>query len=148
VQQQRVRGKKQPKIEVLDKEMFDTPQEENRAPNWELYLDGKPLDTELLSTCQNFKLEVYLEMLVSSKGILLGASSERIELTVKALYSLGLWMPFQVKVGSLSAEFDCDSRTLSLTGQVWREQPETPETPVQKLTPVELSTHDLLYDVV
>lgn len=46
VERQRVRATKQPKIEVLDKEVFETVNEKTYEPEWEVLFDGEILDPE------------------------------------------------------------------------------------------------------
>mmetsp|Transcript_32970 Transcript_32970/g.57911 ORF Transcript_32970/g.57911 Transcript_32970/m.57911 type:complete len:327 (+) Transcript_32970:1557-2537(+) len=149
VQQQRVRAKKAPQIQVVDSEVFKEPVQTGPAqPNWEILLDGEKLDPELLETCKELSLVIELPLLVSGRAISLQMSPERLELNVGKLYQLGLWMPKHVDTAHASAEFDCKSRILRVTAKVFFAEAEIPEPEVVKLSPVELSSHSLLYDVV
>ncbi|CAG9315057.1 PIH1D1 [Blepharisma stoltei] len=154
VQQQRIRGKKQPKIEVLDKEVFETPIESVKSPEWELKVDGNNIDPETLKTAKTFELKFSLDLLVTGKAIDLKASPERISLQVGRFYAINLWMPFIMDMNSLNAEFDCQTRKLIITGNIIIEDtavktekvPE--EEPKVQLKPLELSSNELLYDIV
>jgi hypothetical protein len=147
MQQQRVRGKKDPKIQVIDKEVFETPAESTRVPPWKLTLDGQDLHVEDLRCFHLFLLEVDLELLVSGKSINLRCGEERIEVTVGRIYHLSLWTPFLIDVFTVTARFDCKTRKLMIQGQRKKEiiQVEKSST---RLTPVSLSENELLFDVV
>lgn len=147
LQQQRVRGKKDPKIQVIDKEVFQTPVESTRMPAWKLSVDGEDMDIENIKTCKEFILIVELELLISGKGISLKASKERVEINVGKIYFLGLWMPFMIDVQSLVANFDCKERKLVVKGKKVVEEVEEEKSTV-KLKPVDLSENDLLFDIV
>lgn len=147
LQQQRVRGKKDPKIEVIDKEVFETPVESLRTPLWTLLLDGCEMDPENLLTFSEFSVAVELDLLISGKSISFKCGEDRIEVSVGKIYFLSLWVPFCIDVGTVKAEFDCKTRRLLIKGRrkvVEEEQPVV----VNKLKPVSLSSNDLLFDVV
>lgn len=147
LQQQRVRGKKDPKIQVIDKEVFETPIESVRTPIWKLLLDGCELDPEGISDFNEFLFEIQLELLVSGKSINFRCAEERIELSVGKIYYLSLWTPFIIDKNTVSAVFDCKNRNLLVKGK--RKVLEKQEIVVtSKLTPVSLSSNDLLFDVV
>jgi len=147
LQQQRVRGKKDPKIQVLDKEVFETPIESVRTPTWKLLLDGLELDPEGVSAFKEFSFDIQLELLVSGKSINFRCAEERIELSVGKIYHLSLWTPFPIDIHTVSAVFDCKNRNLLVKGQ--RKLIQAPEIVVtSKLTPISLSSNDLLFDVV
>lgn len=149
MQKQRVRVKQDPKIELIDREVFEQPQESTRTPEWEILLDGAPLDCENIASCKQFEITVKLELLVSAKAIEFRASPELLQLQVGRIYFLALWPPFAVTVASLSLRFDCEVRTLTITGTPV-DSP-VPASPVEKtitLTPVELGDTQLLYDIV
>ena len=63
------------------------------------------------------------------------------------IYGLSLWTPFKVEVSSVSGTFDCNTRKLSVKGRRKQDIEEVPEINA-KLTPVSLSSNDLLFDVV
>lgn len=149
VQQQRVRGKKAPQIQVVDSEVFKEPVPTGPAvPSWKLFNDGEELDPEILENCRQLALTIELPLLVSSRAITLRMSSERLELEVGKLYQLGLWLPKLVEVSQVTAEFDCKTRVLQITAPITKAEAASAEPELVKLEPVELSTHSLLYDVI
>lgn len=147
LQQQRVRGKKDPKIQVIDKEVFETPVESLRTPVWTLLLDGCPMDPENISTFSEFLIQIELDLLISGKSINFKCGEERIEVSVGKIYFLSLWLPFTINLTSISAIFDCKPRKLLIKGARKVQQKEEPVL-INKLKPVSLSSNDLLFDVV
>jgi len=146
---QRVKGKKQPKIEVMDRQLF-APEPITALPDWEIAQDGQPLDPELLDTCTTLQITVHLPMLVSGLGIVLEASCEYMSVVAGKLYSLQLWLPRKVDPEAISAVFSCSKRQLVLnlpvqTGETVELEPVSTPT---VLKPVALPAHELLYDIV
>lgn len=148
MQQQRVRGKKDPKIQVIDKEVFENPIESVKVPTWNALLDGNEMDAEDISKADEIRIEVDLELLVSGKAIVLKANEIRVEVSVGRIYFLGLWLPFSINVKTLKATFDCVTRKLILIGnRKVLESTDFEPAPV-KVTPVSLSRNNLLYDII
>lgn len=148
VEKQRVRAKKAPKIEVIDKEVFKDPQGGPRRPDWKMLFDSSQLDPEYLSTYSSIQLEIDLPLLITGKAISLQISPEALSLTVGTIYELKLWLPFECDSDSVSALFDCDSRKLGLKLSRRSVEVLVEEEKVIELTPVELSSHNLLYDII
>jgi hypothetical protein len=116
-----------------------------------VFLDGKPLDGELLPACKEIRVDVKMPLLVTGGKINLQISEERFALQVATFYSLQLWTPQNIDIALSRAEFDVQDRILRLTMPVKSEVEEkqaevAPEAPI-KLNPVELSSHKLLYDI-
>lgn len=146
---QRVKGKKQPKIEVMDRQFF-TPEAATALPEWEIGQDGQALDPELLLACTTLQITVQLPMLVSGLGIVVEASGEFVSIVAGKLYALQLWLPRKVEPEAISAVFSCSKRQLRLnlpiqTGETVEFEPAA--APVV-LKPVVLPAHELLYDIV
>lgn len=148
VEKQRVRAKKAPKIEVIDKEVFKDPQGGPRRPDWNMLFDNSELDPEYLATYSSIHLEVDLPLLITGKAINLQISPEALFLTVGTIYELKLWLPFECDSDSASASFDCNTRKLRLELNRRSVQIAVEEEKVIELTPVELSSHNLLYDII
>lgn len=132
---------------MIDKEVFETPIETTRTPSWKLLLDNEEFHIESLKDFKEFEITIELELLVTGRSINLRCGEERVELTVGKIYGLSLWTPFKVDVLSVSGTFDCNSRKLSVKGRRKHDIEEIPEINA-KLTPVSLSSNDLLFDVV
>ena len=146
---QRVKAKKQPKIEVMDKTVFET-EPTISTPEWDMEINDLPLDPELMDSCSFFTIIVKLPMLVSGLGIIIEGNCEFVSITAGKLYKLQLWMPKKVDIDSASATFSCLKRELRLklpiqTGENVEMESSAPEV---TLKPVNLPAHDLLYDIV
>lgn len=133
--------------------MFETPIESVKTPEWELLIDDKSIDPELIEVCQTFELKFSLDLLVTGKAIDLRVSPEKINLQVGRFYAISLWMPFHMSVESLKSTFDCQTRKLSISGAVLSKNQDLKEIdlveePKIVLKPLELSSNDLLYDIV
>lgn len=150
VEKQRVRAKKAPKIEVIDKEIFKEPQGGPRKPDWKMHFDNQELDPENLLTYSSLQLLVDLPLLITGKAINLQISPEAINITVGTIYELKLWLPFECDSESIQSQFDCISRQLSvsMSHKSLVEESEVSEKAVVELTPIELSSHNLLYDII
>jgi hypothetical protein len=146
---QRVKGKKQPKIEVMDRSLF-APEPATATPEWAISQDYQPLDPELLPTCTTLQITVQLPMLVSGLGIQLEGSCEHLTIVAGKLYALQLWMPRKVDVEGISAVFSCAKRELRLNLPVYTGERVESDTAVTEtvLRPVALPAHELLYDIV
>lgn len=142
-----MRGKKDPKIQVIDKEVFETPIESIKTPTWNAFLDGQELDVEDIKTAKEFKIVVDLELLVSGKAIAVKCNQDRIEISVGKIYFLGIWTLFSLDIGTIQASFDCQSRKLTIIGTRKQESIVEETSPV-KLNPISLSSNDLLYDII
>ena len=148
VEKQRVRAKKAPKIEVIDKEVFKDPQGGPRRPDWKMLFDNSELDPECLAAYSSIQLEIDLPLLVTGKAINLQISPEALSLAVGTLYELTLWLPFECDSDFCFAYFDFNSRKLRCDLSRRLLEVAAVEEKVIELTPVELSSHNLLYDII